>query len=121
MGRSPFRLTLQTLLVLRVLLDDLGEEHYGLELAAKTGLPNGSIYPILARLERAGWVDSDWEDINEAAEGRRRRRYYRLTTRGALSAREALASAAQALTPAGDEVIASQVSPRHGDTERRLG
>ncbi|MFD1546016.1 PadR family transcriptional regulator [Nonomuraea guangzhouensis] len=107
MGVYPFRLTLQTLLVLRVLLDDRDEDHYGLEIAAKTGLPNGSIYPILARLERAGWVISDWENIDESAEGRRRRRYYHLTTQGALRAEEALASAAQAFAGAGGEAAAS--------------
>src|SRR5208282_1432231 len=48
-----------------------------------TGLPSGTIYPILARLERIGWVDSDWEDPDaHIAEGRPRRRYYRLTRAG---------------------------------------
>lgn len=40
-------------------------------------LPEGSVYPALHRLERAGLVESDW-----SAEGGRRRRVYVLTARG---------------------------------------
>ena len=44
------RMTLQVQLVLRALLADLAAEHYGLQLCAETGLPSGTIYPIVARL-----------------------------------------------------------------------
>jgi Predicted transcriptional regulators len=30
---------------------------------AATGLPSGTIYPILRRLQDAGWVTADWERI----------------------------------------------------------
>lgn len=66
-------------------------EHYGLELARTAGLPSGAIYPILARLEEHGLLAADWEDIDEHAEGRRRRRYYTLTGEGARIARAELA------------------------------
>ena len=62
-----FRMTLQTVSVLRVLLDDPLGEHYGLEIAKAAELPSGSLYPILARLERERWVTSDWEQIDERA------------------------------------------------------
>jgi PadR family transcriptional regulator, regulatory protein PadR len=94
-----FRMTLQTLAVLRVLLDDPLGEHYGLEISKAAGLPSGSLYPTLARLERDGWVTSDWEDLNEHEAGRRRRRYYRLTPDGAVWAEQALASTARQLSP----------------------
>lgn len=86
------RMTLQTQLVLRALLEEPAQERYGLELCDVTGLPSGTIYPILARLEQVEWVESSWEDptIHEAA-GRPRRRFYRLTTDGAEQARDALA------------------------------
>jgi PadR family transcriptional regulator len=90
MGRQV-RITLQTLHVLKALLDNPVEEHYGLKISEASGLPTGSIYPILTRLETAGWVTSSWEDIDESAEGRRRRRYYKLTKDGAELAREELA------------------------------
>lgn len=88
---QALRMTLQTQYVLRALLADPAGEHYGLRICAETGLPAGTIYPILARLERAGWVRSNWEDpAAHVAEGRPRRRYYTLTDDGAELARDAL-------------------------------
>ena len=84
---ADVRITLQTLQVLRIMLNDPVAEHYGLEISRQSGLPTGSIYPILTRLETAGWITSAWEDIDESAAGRRRRRYYRLTSYGAQRAR----------------------------------
>ena len=75
-------MTIQTQRVLAVLLNEPLTDHYGLEISKKSELASGSIYPILARLEAAGWVTSGWEEIDEAKEGRRRRRYYRLTAQG---------------------------------------
>lgn len=40
-------------------------------------LPEGTIYPALHRLERAGLLTSEWHDV-----AGRRRRSYRLTTSG---------------------------------------
>jgi len=70
-----------------VLLADPSAERYGLELAQATGILGGTLYPLLARLEAIGWVESRWEQLDEHAEGRRRRRYYRLTAAGARCAR----------------------------------
>ena len=84
-------MTLQVQLVLAEMLTEPAEPRYGLDVGAATGLPSGTIYPILARLERIGWGESDWEDPEaHIAEGRPRRRYYRLTREGAESAAEAL-------------------------------
>jgi len=41
-------------------------------------IEHGSLYPALHRLEKQGWLDSEWK-ISEA---NRRARYYRLTPRG---------------------------------------
>jgi PadR family transcriptional regulator PadR len=72
------RMTLPTQLVLRTLMEDATQERYGLEICALAGLPSGTIHPILARLEKVGWLRSRWEEIDPAAEGRPRRRYYSL-------------------------------------------
>jgi DNA-binding PadR family transcriptional regulator len=88
------RLTLQVQLVLRALLDDPDRELYGLEFVDGTGLPPGTIYPILARLEGAGWIASRWEDVDQHEAGRPRRRYYRLTPDGTEQARDGLATVA---------------------------
>ncbi|URN10832.1 PadR family transcriptional regulator [Actinomadura madurae] len=61
-----------------------------------TCLPTGTVYPIITRLEQAGWISSRWETPNEQAEdgqARPRRRYYQLTHSGAENARNALAIA----------------------------
>jgi PadR family transcriptional regulator PadR len=103
MGKDP-RITKATIQVLSVLLQDPGGDHYGLEVAKQADLPTGSVYPILARLEQYGWVDSAWEEIDPAVEGRRPRRYYRLNVYGAQQARRALTDTmrliAQSLRPA---------------------
>lgn len=85
-------MTLQTQLVLRALLLRPDGELYGLEVCAETGLPSGTVYPIMARLEQVEWVESRWEDPNEhITQNRPRRRYYQLTHDGAEQARVALA------------------------------
>jgi PadR family transcriptional regulator, regulatory protein PadR len=80
-------LTWQTQAVLAVILEDPSSPHYGLEMAKAAGLPSGTIYPILARLERAGWVESEREDADPKVVGRRARRYYKLTGTGERAAR----------------------------------
>jgi PadR family transcriptional regulator, regulatory protein PadR len=76
-SRGP-RMTLPTQLVLRVLMADPSTELYGLQICAEAGLPSGTIHPILARLERIGWLSSRWETVDTREEGRPRRRYYRI-------------------------------------------
>lgn len=61
---------------------------WGLQIVKRSGRPAGSVYPILERLERLGWVQSEWED--DAERSGPRRRLYRLTAEGAPAARAAL-------------------------------
>lgn len=97
MAMAALRMTLQTQLVLRALLERPGDDHYGLEISDQVGLPSGTIYPILARLEQVGWVVSQWEPATAEVDHRRpRRRYYRMTPDGAEQARHALATAYKA-------------------------
>ncbi|BCB78407.1 hypothetical protein GCM10022251_30100 [Phytohabitans flavus] len=79
--------------VLGVLLDGDGPR-WGLEIIKLTGRPSGSVYPLLERLERAGWVASHWEDDSDRRGPRRR--MYLLTAEGAAEARRVLARAAAA-------------------------
>lgn len=56
---------------------------YGFDLMDATGLPDGTVYPLLRRLERRGVLTAAWEDEKVArAEQRPPRRYYRLTPVG---------------------------------------
>lgn len=82
------RLTPATLDVLAAMLGE-PERIWGLRIVGLTSRPAGSVYPILERLERAGWVDSAWEDDPERSGPRRR--LYRLTSDGAEAARAAVA------------------------------
>ncbi len=85
--------------VLRTFLDDTAQPRYGFELMGLTGLASGTLYPILARLESAGWLVSDREDIDPVAEGRPARRMYRISPRGAQLARSELAALSRQLRP----------------------
>ncbi|HXR77149.1 MAG TPA: helix-turn-helix transcriptional regulator [Bryobacteraceae bacterium] len=56
---------------------------YGFDIMDVTGLPSGTVYPALRRLERDGLVAGKWEDESIAlAEERPARRYYRTTRAG---------------------------------------
>lgn len=82
------QMTAQTQAVLAVLLRIPSGRAYGLEIARAASISSGTLYPILARLEKAGWVESEWEKIDAVAEGRPPRRYYRLTGEGERIAEE---------------------------------
>lgn len=89
MGKGP-RMTAQTLSVLAAMLEAPYDLWYGLELGKSAELASGTLYPILARLEQAGWLSSTWEDVDPSIAGRPRRRLYRLTGEGADTARLAV-------------------------------
>ena len=56
---------------------------FGFEIMEVTGLPSGTVYPALRRLERDGLVTSNWEAEDDAMkEQRPARRYYELTRLG---------------------------------------
>ena len=56
---------------------------FGFDIMDVTGLPSGTIYPALRRLEAQELVRSDWEkDGTARKEGRPRRRYYEITAIG---------------------------------------
>ena len=63
---------------------------YGFSVMEMTGLPSGTVYPAIRRMERDGLIRSQWErqSIADAAQ-RPARKYYKLTRPG-LTALEAL-------------------------------
>lgn len=84
-------MTLAVATLLRVFLEDPAEPRYGYDLMRQTGFPSGKLYPILARLEAAGWLVKEVEDVNPATAGRPARRHYRLSGDGVGAARCELA------------------------------
>ncbi len=56
---------------------------YGFDIMDATGLPSGTVYPALSRLERSGFVRARWEDQRKAQhEKRPPRKYYTITRAG---------------------------------------
>jgi PadR family transcriptional regulator PadR len=71
------------MLILRTL--QWGPQHgHGIGLAIRTGsedvlqVEHGSLYPALHRLEKQGWIASEWK----TSEKNQRAKYYRLTAGG---------------------------------------
>ena len=94
MGKAghDVRISLQSLRVLEAFLEDPALELSGADVHRRSGLASGTLYPILLRLEAAGWFVSRWEAVDPAAAGRPRRRLYRLTPNGLARAGEVFAS-----------------------------
>ena len=78
---SPrLNLTYPTALVLQALARGF---HHGFDIMDATGLPSGTVYPILRRLDREGLLKSAWEKAAIAErEQRPPRRYYEITAAG---------------------------------------
>ncbi len=56
---------------------------FGFDIMENTGLPSGTVYPALRRLERDKLVSSNWEsEAAASADQRPARRYYQLTREG---------------------------------------
>lgn len=94
-------MTHNTLLVLRALMAAPDREMYGLEIMRAISLKSGTMYPLLDRAMAAGWVKDRAEEIDPQAEGRPRRRYYRITPEGVAAAREAMGREAALLAALG--------------------
>jgi PadR family transcriptional regulator PadR len=57
---------------------------YGFDIMDATGLPSGTVYPALRRMQTEGLIGSHWESGKKAvAQQRPPRKYYRVTRAGA--------------------------------------
>jgi DNA-binding PadR family transcriptional regulator len=92
----PRRLSTPTKLVFQTLLDCVDGESYGFQIAQATGLPSGTIYPILRRMEVDGLIEGSWAEVESNGQ-RRRRRYYALTRDGRQAANAATSEQRAAL------------------------
>ena len=92
---QPGKVTVPMLRVLDLLLSEpTRDDWFALQVVRETKLGSGTVVQILFRLERWGWVVSQWEEVDEARDHRRpRRKFYRLTGTGARSARQYLEAA----------------------------
>ena len=66
--------------------------HHGFDIMDVTGLPSGTVYPVLRRLEQSGLLLSKWEDEDTARKDQRpARKYYKLTSAGRVALSDAVA------------------------------
>ena len=74
--------TLQTFRVMGIFCKRPEKEFFGSEISMKTNLPSGTIYPLLGRLEAAGFVKSVWEEGRARDLKRPLKRFYKMTDEG---------------------------------------
>jgi PadR family transcriptional regulator PadR len=75
-----YNITYPTTLVLHAIAEGA---RYGFDIADRTGLQTGTVYPALRRLDALGFVRSSWEAEKIARrEQRPARRYYEITKAG---------------------------------------
>jgi PadR family transcriptional regulator, regulatory protein PadR len=91
MAKNEPRLSHQALLVFRLFLDQPKNWFAGSDIWKHTGILSGTLYPILMRFERAGWLKSRWEQLDPSEAGRPRKRLYTVTPQGYNNANKALA------------------------------
>ena len=79
MSKAP-KLTYSTAVVMQAISSGF---RYGFDIMEATGLPSGTVYPALRRLERERMLESRWEDAEAAhLDQRPARRYYELSRHG---------------------------------------
>ena len=79
---SEIRLTLYGLRVLSLFAGNKEKKFSGSEISKKINLTNGTLYPLLFRLEAAGLLKSLWEKGDPSAMKRPRKRFYKITETG---------------------------------------
>lgn len=85
--------------MLQEFLKDPGRTYYATELMEAARVSSGSFYPGITRLQKAGWVVSEVEDIDPRKEGRPARVYYRMTAEGVPEAHVALVELSESVRP----------------------
>lgn len=80
----------RSLQVLLLFFRGAGRQYSGAEITRELGIKSGSLYPILARFEEDGILESFWEQVDPSQAGRPRQRFYEITAFGARVAEKEL-------------------------------
>ncbi|MEU8002034.1 helix-turn-helix transcriptional regulator [Catellatospora sp. NPDC049111] len=107
---AELRMTVPVARVLAALVADPAGDHYGMALMQASELPSGTLYPILARLTEAGWLDKRWEEVDPSEAGRPARAYYRLTPAALPVARQRLAELHEQTRPAATHTVTKEAT-----------
>lgn len=85
---DPLKLSYTTALILQTINSGY---NYGFDIMEVTGLPSGTVYPTLRRLEQQELIKSSWETEHTAfADQRPARKYYKLTRDGKVTLENAV-------------------------------
>lgn len=87
------RVSAKGLKVLHAFVEAGNSELSGADIAERTRILSGTLYPILLRFKSAGWLRDRWEDDDPIELGRPKRRYYKLTAEGQAAYRRNLPDA----------------------------
>ncbi len=93
----------QTAVVLAAFYAEPSAWRHGYDLCKSTGLPSGTLYPLLIRLHEQGFLAAEWLP---AASGRPPRHAYRLTPAG-----KALAASVETRRGGGEPIKAAALVP----------
>lgn len=88
------RVSAKGLKVLHAFIEAGNRELSGADIAERTSILSGTLYPILIRFKTAGWLKDRWEDDEPVELGRPKRRYYKLTAAGHAAYRRNIPDAA---------------------------
>jgi DNA-binding PadR family transcriptional regulator len=80
------RITEQSERILALLASSAAIEFCGADIERATKIAKGTIYPTLARMSKRRWLSWRWEQIDPQAQGRPRKRLYKLTGEGEAAA-----------------------------------
>lgn len=94
-----FKLTPAVVRLIQAFLINPEVPRYGMQLMKEAHVSSGSLHPALTRLERAGWIVGEDEDIDPKKEGRPARRYYTMTGEGVRAAHLELTELSERVRP----------------------
>jgi DNA-binding PadR family transcriptional regulator len=76
------KLSSKALQVLAHFIANRDRQMSGTDVSKAVRIGSGTLYPLLMRLEKHGWLESQWEDEDPSQMGRPRRRLYKITGLG---------------------------------------
>src|SRR5262249_61741189 len=98
-GITDFRIPPNRAKALKSFPEHPPQPRSGFEIMRLTGLASGSLSPMLARFEEAGWLTRGKEDIDPHIEGRPPRLHYSITGAAVTAARLQLAALSDQYRP----------------------
>jgi PadR family transcriptional regulator, regulatory protein PadR len=90
MPKNGLQITLTILRIATLFADDPKRGLWNYAISKRLLIKANTSVLILGRMERAGWITSDWEKPQAVAVGRPRRRIYRITDFGVSETARAL-------------------------------